>query len=56
MAERVDAQRGNVLPDDFPLQPGETRGTDLAETLSELALGLKIEVEGPADLRQGAKE
>ena len=41
------AERGNVLPGDFPLQPGESRGTGWAETLSELALRLKIEVEGP---------
>ena len=46
-AEEVDAERGNVLPDDFPLQPGESRGTGWAETLSELALRLKIEVHGP---------
>ncbi len=46
------AERGNILPFDFPLQPGESRGTDLAETLSELALRLKIEVEGPATARE----
>ena len=26
------------MTNDFPLQPGESRGTDLAETLSELGL------------------
>lgn len=51
-AEEVDAERGNVMPDDFPLQPGESRGTGWAETLSEVALRLKIEVEGPRDRRQ----
>jgi hypothetical protein len=54
VAERVDAERGNVLPDDFPLQPGESRGTDLAGTLSELALRLRVEVEGPT--RQRGRE
>jgi len=51
-AEEVDAERGNVLPAHLPLQPGESRGTGWAETLSELALRLKIEVEGPTDRRQ----
>jgi len=51
-AEEVDAERGNVLPSHLPLQPGESRGTGWAETLSELALRLKIEVEGPTDRRQ----
>ncbi len=55
-AEEVDAERGNVLPAHLPLQPGESRGTGWAETLSELALRLKIEVEGPADHRQGGRE
>jgi len=56
-AEEVDAERGNVLPAHLPLQPGESRGTGWAETLFELALRLKIEVEGPADRRQtGANE
>ncbi len=48
MAERVDAARGHVVPVDTPLLPGESRGTGWAEILSELALRLKIEVEGPA--------
>ncbi len=52
-AELVDAERGNVLPPDFPLQPGESRGTGWAEVLSEIALRLKIEVEGP---RGGGRE
>ena len=51
-AEVVDAERGNVLPAHLPLQPDESRGTGWAETLSGLALRLKIEVEGPAVQRQ----
>jgi hypothetical protein len=39
------------LPDDFPLLPGETRGTGWAETISNLAQRLKIEVEGPSRAR-----
>jgi hypothetical protein len=50
-AEAVDLERGNVLPPDFPLQPGETRGTGWAETISNLAQRLKIEVEGPSRAR-----
>ena len=54
MAQRRHAtERGNVLPDDFPLQPGESRGTDLAEGLEHLAIRLETEIYGPADLRQG---
>ena len=52
-AEAVDEERGNVLPDSIALQPGESRGTGWAETLSEIALRLKIEVEGP---RGGGQE
>ena len=46
-AEAVDQERGNILPDCVTPQPGETRGTAWAETLSELVLRLRIEVEGP---------
>ncbi len=49
-------KRGNVLPPDFPLLPGESRGTGWAETISSLAQRFKIEVEGPTDRRQGAEE
>jgi len=45
--EEVDAERGRSLPGDVPLQPGESRGTDLAETISEIALRVRIEVNGP---------
>lgn len=48
VAECVDRSRGRALSPDFPLpNAGETYGTDLAETLSEIALRLRIEVEGP---------
>lgn len=46
VAERVDAQRGRSLDADVPLLPGESRGTDLAESISELALRLRLEVGG----------
>ena len=47
VAELVDAERGNVLAPDVPLLPGESRGTGWAETLSNLAERLRVEVEGP---------
>lgn len=47
VAERVDASRGRSLPDSFSLQPGESRGTDLAEKLSQIVLRVRLEVEGP---------
>lgn len=46
VAERVDAQRGHCVPADTPLLPGESRGTDLAESLSLLTLRVRREVEG----------
>lgn len=46
VAERVDASRGRTLPEDTLLQPGESRGTDIAESVSELALRVRREVEG----------
>jgi uncharacterized membrane protein YccC len=52
-AEAVDAERGNSLPAEVPLQPGESRGTGYAETLSSIVQQLALEVEGPRDLRQG---
>ena len=48
VAERVDAQRGHVVPASLPLGPGESRGTDLAETISEVVLRLRVECFGPA--------
>ena len=47
VAERVDKSRGCALPDVIPLQLGESRGTDLAEIISEIALRVRIEVRGP---------
>jgi hypothetical protein len=46
-AEQVDFERGRSLPEDIPLQPGESRGTDLAEIISEIALQVRTEVQGP---------
>lgn len=51
-AEKVDQQRGNVLPPSIPLQPGETRGTGYAETLSNILKRLEIEVYGPSSGRE----
>ena len=47
LAEIVDAERGNVLPESVTLRTGETRGTDLAETIGALAQRLNREVFGP---------
>ncbi|MES2463620.1 MAG: hypothetical protein V4671_23850 [Armatimonadota bacterium] len=47
VADRVDASRGRALPADIPLQPGESRGTDLAESISYIALRVRGEVRGP---------
>lgn len=47
IAERVDAERGHVLPKHIPLQPGESRGTDLAELIGEIAQRVRMEIEGP---------
>jgi hypothetical protein len=46
VAERIDAARGRALPEDIRLQPGESRGTDLAESISYLALRVRGEVCG----------
>ena len=52
LAERVDAQRGRCLPGNIPLQPGESRGTDLAESISELCLRLRVQIHGPQTGRE----
>lgn len=52
VAELIDAARGRVLPPHIPLQPGESRGTDLAESISYLALRVRTEIYGPADRQQ----
>ena len=54
VAEAVDAERGNVLPASVPLQPGESRGTGWAETISNLAERLRVEVEGPRGRGEGS--
>jgi hypothetical protein len=46
LAEVVDAQRGRSVGEEVPLQPDESRGTDLAETISEMVLRLRRECEG----------
>jgi len=40
-AEEVDRERGRSLPEEILLQAGESRGTDLAETISEIALRVR---------------
>jgi hypothetical protein len=46
-AEHVDAQRGRCLPENIPLLPGESRGTDLAETISEIRQRVQMQIHGP---------
>ena len=47
VAEQVDAERGRVLADTVPLLPGESRGVDLAESISHLCERLRLEIHGP---------
>lgn len=46
VAERIDAARGRCVDESIPLHPGESRGTDLAESLSVLALRVRKDVQG----------
>lgn len=46
VAERIDKARGFHVGDELPLMPGESRGTDLAESVSILALRVRREAEG----------
>ena len=46
VAERIDSARGFTVGDSIPLQPGESRGTDLAESVSILALRVRQEARG----------
>lgn len=46
VAERIDATRGRTVSGKIELQPGEARGTDLAETLSVITLRIRREVHG----------
>jgi len=48
LAERVDDSRGRTMGPEYEPQPGESRGTDVAETLSLLVLRLRNETIGPA--------
>ncbi len=46
VAERIDASRGFCVDEKMPLQQGESRGTDWAETLSYLTLRARREALG----------
>jgi hypothetical protein len=46
LAEKLDAERGNAMPEEYTPAPGESRGTDVAESISLLILHLKRDVEG----------
>jgi hypothetical protein len=46
-AEQIDWERGRVVGEDVELPPGQSRGRDLAESISEVALRVRIEVNGP---------
>jgi len=52
IAERIDAQRGRTVGDTIPLQPGESAGTDLAESISILALRVRQEVRGASSAHE----
>jgi hypothetical protein len=44
--KQVDFEWRRRPPGDVPLLPGESRGTDLAETTSEIALRVRTEMHG----------
>lgn len=46
LADSVDSERGRSVGHEHELLPGESRGTDIAETLSTLILRLRREVGG----------
>ena len=46
VAERIDRARGRTVGEKLPLYPGESAGTDLAESVSLLALRVRGEVHG----------
>jgi hypothetical protein len=46
VAERIDVSRGHAVDEKMPLHPGESRGTDLAESISVLALRVRKEALG----------
>ena len=42
LLEQAQAVAANI-----PLAPGEARGTDFAESISEIALRVRVDVHGP---------
>jgi hypothetical protein len=48
LAEQVDAQRGDTVPETVPVPPDETRGTGWAEEIGRLSRRLNTEVFGPS--------
>ena len=44
VAERIDAARGRTVGASVTLLPGESRGTDLAEAVSELAQTVRVQL------------
>jgi len=46
LADVVDRQRGRALSPDAELLPGESYGTDIAESISEVALRLRRQIHG----------
>ena len=46
LAEKLDGERGHIMPEEYIPLPGESRGTDVAESISLLILQLKRDVEG----------
>lgn len=51
LAEVVDAERGRAVPAECVVLPGESRGTDYAESISHLWLKLSTEIHGPPSAR-----
>lgn len=47
LAEQVDAERGDIVPETVTLPLGETRGTGWAEEIGRLSRRLDTEVFGP---------
>jgi|GEM_PF-5672744 hypothetical protein len=47
VAEKVDASRGRLLSPKIETEPEESRGVDLAESVSEIVHRLRLEIFGP---------
>lgn len=47
LAEVVDAQRGHVLPERIPTGSMESRGTDIADSISHIRIRLSMELNPP---------